>query len=179
VDQRRLLLAAALSLAVLIIWQVVFPSKPPVPPEPFAAPPLEEPFAAAESQPSGATSEAPGDAVDDQDSGPAGDSEEGSPEALLTAGAAAVMAAAEERPTVETEDFRAVFTNRGAQLISFVLKKHPSATTGQLEMVRSREAGPYAFALTGADGEWSPLNDVLFIVDRVAGPGGDKSLRLF
>jgi YidC/Oxa1 family membrane protein insertase len=170
VDQRRLLLAAALSLAVLIVWQVFFPAEPPVAPGPPAPPVVEEsaapsaePPSQLEGMPSPEGLEAPAESPPEVGAAPEG----------VAAAEPAQEAVAEERPTIETEDYRAVFSNRGAQLISFVLKKHHSATTGQLEMVRSRAEGPYDFALTGADGEPSPLNEALFEVERQETAGGE------
>jgi YidC/Oxa1 family membrane protein insertase len=151
VTDRRFLLAVLLSVAILIAWQFLFPPPPAPPPdrmaeEPVAAP-SPAPAAPAETE---AAAQAPGTAA-----GPA-------PPEL----AVAVSAAAEERVTVETGEFRATFTNRGAQLLSFELLEHREGGGGPVDLVRSRHSPPHPFALVGAGGEPLGLNQALFAVER-------------
>lgn len=98
-DSRRILVAAVVSVAILLGWQLLFPPPKPVP-QP-AKPPAEAaaPSAAVPPAPSPSAA-APGAA---------------SP-------AAPVPEAPEELAVLETPDFRATFTTRGGALRSFVLK---------------------------------------------------------
>lgn len=168
-DQRRLLLAAALSLAVLIVWQVIFPAQPDnagAPPEVVAESQIPvEPAAASPFQ----TQPAPPAAASTPEAASASQ-----PDATAGTVAEAVAATAEEHPTIETEAVRAVFTNRGAQLVSFVLKQHPSVNSGQVEMIRLRDQAPYAFALTRADGSPSALNEALFVIEKSRGMDNEE-----
>src|SRR5437773_10566170 len=102
--EKRLLLAAALSLGVLALWESVSP-KPQKPPAGRAAPPAT---AAASAASPGVPTALPANAE------------------VLTAPAPAkaepmpapVAGGAEERPTLENDVARAVFSNRGAVLTS-------------------------------------------------------------
>ena len=69
-----------------------------------------------------------------------------------------MVADREEMTVVTGIDFRAEFTNRGAQLVSFQLLEHDSGN-GQVDLVRARTAPPYAFGLVDRDGTSAPLND--------------------
>ena len=66
---------------------------------------------------------------------------------------------------VETEQYRATLSNRGAQLVSFILREHTRPDGGPLDLVRVREASPYPFAVVGSDLSKLPLDDALFTVD--------------
>lgn len=68
---------------------------------------------------------------------------------------AAVAASALQRNTVDTPEFKAVFSNRGAQLVSFELKKYrrkddPTKTV-DLVRLRSPQSANYPFAIVSAD----------------------------
>jgi YidC/Oxa1 family membrane protein insertase len=164
VDTRRLLIAALLSLAVMIAWGYFFPA--PEPPRPVPAPdrseaPVPEPVLEAAV----ATAEAvekPPPAIPQ----PAGDTD-----------LEPVVAASEQRTVVEGQEFRAEFTNRGAQLVSFQLLHHQSADGGPVDLVRSRESGPYLFGLVGEGGGSSPLNDQLFELGQESGGRGGETLN--
>jgi YidC/Oxa1 family membrane protein insertase len=158
-DNRRLFLAALLSLAVLLIWQWAFPPEPapkqPLPVESLSRPETAEPplVEVEESEP-----------TEQYDLPP----EEGSvPE---------IEAEREERLVLETESVRAEFTNRGAQLVSFVLKDEPDSSGGQVDLVRRRAEGPYPFALSSLAGESDALNEALFVSTRVATAEGNPGL---
>ena len=111
-DSKRLLLAAALSLGVLFLWERFGPKPPASPP----APPAVQPTAA--PAPTAAAAVAP--ATD-----PA-------------TGAAEKIAAAEERlTTIENPVARATFSNRGAVLTSFVLRRQTDDAGRPLEIVHS------------------------------------------
>jgi YidC/Oxa1 family membrane protein insertase len=158
VDNRRLLLAAFLSMALVIVWTILFPPKPPVKPparaEAPAAPAGQTPTAAA---PGAASPAAPGAAP-------------------TPAPAAQPIAAAQEETVVlQSGDARAVLSNRGAQLISFEVPDK-GGKQPRLELVRPRTEGPYPYALTGAGRVPHPLNKALFAVERAA-DGRGATLR--
>ncbi len=172
-DDKRLLVAALLSLAVLILWQVVFP-----PPEP---PPLPEPMAVEE-----VVGESPAPAEDppaetEIEQG-AGESSEDSDEGPLEGETAEpvarelVEARGEERVVIERNGTRATFSNRGAQLTSFELLDHESLSGGHVDLVRRRDNGVYLFGLTTGKDESSPFNDRLFVVERGTDDRGRETL---
>ncbi len=148
-DNRRLLLVAALSLAILFGWQLLFP--PPEPPAPVAPP-------------APVRTQGPATAAPEAASPPA------APEPLAPGLAPAnpVSAGSETRVVVETEELRAEFTNRGAQLVSYRLKGSAGDGPNGLELVAARREGPYPFALVGPDGSPLALNDALFVAEESA-----------
>lgn len=176
-DNRRVLLAVLLSLVVLVVWQVFFL------PEPPGSTPPSEPPPAAERVEEGAAGPEPDEpvAAPSSDDTPA-ETDDSGLDALaeLTGGDEATApasaepevdeepveeAASEEQVVVETDLYRAVLSNRGAQVVSFTLKEHESRDGGRVDLVRRREGNLYPFALV-ADGAPSALNDALFTVQR-------------
>ena len=155
-DTRRLLLAVVLSLAVLLAWQYFLPKEtPPAGPATVESP--AAPDAAAKPAGEGAAASAAPTAT-----APA----EAAVEAEEPAETAEPIAAdAERRVVVESELFRAELTNRGAQLVSFVLREHTSPDGGPLDLVRGRHGAPYPFALVGPDLAPLALDRALFAVD--------------
>ncbi|HKV10652.1 MAG TPA: membrane protein insertase YidC [Thermoanaerobaculia bacterium] len=150
-DNRRLFLAFLLSMIVIFGWYTLFPPKKPAPvPEAArqegAAPP-------ATAAPRSATPSAP------------------APPSTPTAPREAVEAAREERVVLEGGGQRAVFTNRGAQLLSFEVRdKVAEAEAGHaLDLVRARKEGPWPYGLTTARFEPHPLNRALFVFEKGAG----------
>lgn len=166
-ENRRLLLAVVLSLAVLLLWGR------------FLAPKKPQPAAATPAEVTG-TLPAPADTAPAVEKiVPAGTEIEAS-SPLMTAGD-------EQRFRLETVTAVAEFTNRGAQLVSFQLKEHTTGTGEVLDLVRAREGGPYPFALTAADGKPLAVNEALFVVEedaeakaltfRYRGPTGEVEKR--
>lgn len=157
-DNRRLLLAAVLSLGVLLLWQALFAPSPPVERPPAEISEAEQPVdskAAAELNAASAVSRA-GTAP------PPSSAAVGEP----------VEAAVEQRVVVESGNARLEFTNRGAQLLSFELLRPNGGEP--VELVRAREAGqPYPFGFQGSQ-RGSPLNDALFVVDRTSEDGDTR-----
>lgn len=112
-DSKRLLLAAALSLGVLFLWERFGPKPPARPPAPPAV-----------LQPTAAPAPTAGAAV--------------APATDPATGAAEKIAAAEERlTTIENPVARATFSNRGAVLTSFVLRRQTDDAGRPLEIVHS------------------------------------------
>jgi YidC/Oxa1 family membrane protein insertase len=161
VDNRRLFLAVLLSLAVLILWQYIFPAKPPAPlpakPPAGASGPAPA-LPAAPGAPAPATPGAPG--------------APGAPAATPTVTATPspaqppVAAEREERVVLENERTRAELSNRGAQLVSFVLKADRGADGRPLELVRARRGDLYPLGLVGRDLSPLPLDGALFAVEN-------------
>ncbi len=166
-DTRRLLLAFLLSLAVMLAWGKLFPPPPP----PDAAPPPAE--AETETRPEAPAAEEPPPAplpeapvAADREAMPLTDEAAGEP----------LEASMEQRFVVETDGFRAVFTNRGAQLVSFELRDHVNADGGPVDLVRRRAGSPYPFGITGPEGGDLALNQVLFVGQRLDGANGEVTL---
>lgn len=171
-DNRRLFLAALLSLAVLIVWSYLFPAKPPVKPAP-------EPAQAGKTTAPAPAAPAPGA----DPANPASVDPGMRAGAVLPAWAQQpVRAAAEQTFTLDSRNVRAVFSNRGAQLRSLELKSQ----VGGLEMVRKRGEDLYPYGLVREDRASHPLNQALFraetgrdgsLIFRYRGPEGVAEKR--
>jgi len=156
-ETRRLLLAALLSMVVLLLWQKFFP-----PPEPVVTPAIEELAALPTELPPAATAAVvtppPAEGVEE-----GGEATEGSTGELPIEGASS------REVVLENERVRAVWSNRGAQLTSFELKRHPNGGGGTVDLVRRRQSGSYPFGLVDAEGAELELNGKLFAVNRHQG----------
>ncbi len=183
-ENRRLLLAAALSLAVLVIWQFLFPAP---------KPPLDAPGAVPAPVATTASPASPAAASTAGSRAVAGAPAEAGSVAAPVAPAQEISAAVEQRVALETDDYRLELSNRGAQVVSFQLKKHREVDGKPVELVRTREGWPYPLGLVGADQKPLALNDALFQVEergigspthavtfRYAGPTGqaEKTISL-
>jgi YidC/Oxa1 family membrane protein insertase len=151
--ERRAFLALALSLLVLFAYQLFVPKPAPTP----------TPEAAQSAAPANASppSIAPSPTVP----GPA---------AAAATDTPAVGAAAATDVRIENENVIAVFTNRGARLKSWQLKKYKDARGEPLELVATdlADTQPLPFTLKAADDETtSALTGALFEV-RGAPPAG-------
>jgi YidC/Oxa1 family membrane protein insertase len=176
VETRRLFLAILLSLVVLLAWQYLI--GPPVPPPEPPPPAGGEAPAPRAPEPTPATAAEASPPASSQEGEPAVDGEPQEP----------VAASREQTRTLETSRIRAVFSNRGGQLVSFVLKEHDTAEGEPMDLVRSRHQGPYPFGLTSRDRQPHPLDGVLFQVEDIpegvrfvySGPQGraEKTFRL-
>ncbi|HEY1251719.1 MAG TPA: membrane protein insertase YidC [Thermoanaerobaculia bacterium] len=154
--EKRLLLAAALSLAVLMFWEWAVPKPPrPVPP------PRPASGQAAAAAPTASAAASAGAA----------------PEPAPPAAAAAPESAAEETAvTLENDVFRARFSNRGAALQSFVLTHYTDEQKRPLELIRTLPPElPRPFGLDfGKDAETTRrVANALFVVER----DSDKRVR--
>lgn len=181
-ENRRLLLAAFLSLVVLIGWSFLFPPTPPSRTEPIPAMddrggetvPLDETVPLSETASLGDTASRAGQSDRPFEAA----AEVAGEQPLETAAPPPSLAAEVETPVVvETEIFRAQLTNRGAQLRSFLLKEHLDVDGEPLELIRARGKDPYPFGLMTADGRPHPLNDALFVLEREGRGAGEEVLR--
>jgi len=152
-DNRRLLIAAFLCMALVVVWSLLVPPPPkPTPPageEVPAAPatgtpaaPVEHPAPA--ERPAPPLSAAPARPVEP------------------------IGASSEEKVTLRQGSTEAVFTNRGAQLVS--LEAGGARNQGAVELVRRRRDDLYPYGLTTGDRRSHRLNQALFAVEQ--GPGG-------
>src|SRR5262245_930811 len=146
--EKRLLLAAALSLGILLAWEWLVP-KPRKPATPVPAPAAAAaPTPSAASPAAGATAEA----------------------TVAPAPPATPGSAAEETTeVVENDLFKATFTNRGAVVKSFILKKYTDEQKQPLELVRTaRPDLPRPLGLDfGKDSEMTKsVAAALFLVER-------------
>ena len=129
-DERRLLLAVALSLLVLTAHSLLFP--PPRRPKPVASPGPRGPAAAEPARPeevpsapaARATPPAPGPVVTDE---------------------------RERRVEVTSRDLSVAFTNRGARLVSWKLLRFADGRGRPEEMVQAAPSGPRPLDLETGD----------------------------
>ena len=169
-DYRRLLVAFLLSMAVYLGWMALFPPPPP----PGAGQPdageTAAPAAPAERPPEATTGAPDAEATPPAEAAaPAG-----APGQAPAAPLPPVAAAREERVVVETDAFRATFTNRGAQLLSLVLKEHRGPDGKGLDLVRRRAGQPYPFTLVDPAGGALPLDQALYAVERAGTPAAPE-----
>jgi YidC/Oxa1 family membrane protein insertase len=171
VDNRRFLIAALLSLLVLVVWQWLTPAPPPrsipVAPSPQTLPAEEAKGAGTAEEPSAARSEAE-------------NGEEPVAEVVL---GPPIGGQFEERIEVATDRYVAVLSSRGGDVQSFRLVRRPDADGQPVELVRERtEAIAGAFGWIGGAGERLAVDRELFAVERpdpyqvrfrYRGPAGD------
>lgn len=189
-DNRRLFLAILLSLAVVVIWQFLFPAAPPrrLPP-PAGSGALSAPAGDNEGKaggPASGSSSPAGAAAPSTSAGSTGasTSEEAnaSPVAIQP-----VAAQSEETVALVHGAARAQLTNRGAQLLSMTVPE--VGKRDRVELVRRRSEGPYPYALAGRDLRALPLDGVLFasekaldgqsVTFRYNGPAGTAEKRFY
>jgi YidC/Oxa1 family membrane protein insertase len=164
-EERRLLLAVALSLLVLTAYQFLFPTAP--------APRRPAPG------PSAAPSAAPSVPVRPT---PAG----GAPGGVTARPTAAPLVAQvaderERRVELQGEQVTVAFSNRGARLVSWQLKRFRDAKGRPEEMVQNVPGGPRALDVETGDPDVDPrLRDALFLPSAevvTLGPSGEAELR--
>jgi YidC/Oxa1 family membrane protein insertase len=155
VDNRRLLLAASLSFALIVVWTMFIAPKPPekplaapagrgAPARPGAAPPAAQPPLAEPSASAPGMSPAPTAPI---------------------APAQPLAATQEETVVLQAGSSRAVLSNRGAQLLSFEVPDK-AGKQAKLDLVRKRLEGLYPYSLTDAARAPHPLNKALFVAER-------------
>ena len=130
--ERRLLLVFALTFLIIMLFQPLLKKYGPQPPAKPASPP-----AAAQNQaqlPS--QSPAPPPAQTSTEHGAAGTK------------VTPVEATSESETVIENDVYRIVFTNRGARVKSWVLKKYTDDKGGQLELVNRAASEKHGYPLT-------------------------------
>jgi YidC/Oxa1 family membrane protein insertase len=159
--EKRLLLAAALSLAVLALWEFVQP-RPQKPPPGRAAPATAGASVASPGLPTAPLLNA------EVSTAPAPASAEPLP--------APVAGRAEERTTLENDVVRAVFSNRGAVLTSLFLLRHVDDEKKPLDLIRQMPPPapkPLAITFPGNAELTGRVGAALFAVERE----GDRALH--
>jgi len=145
--ERRLLVVFALTFLVIMLFQPLLKKYGPQPP---AKPESES---AAGLRPAGQ----PGAAVPTQVPAQA---------ARKPGQAPSVQASSESETVIENDVYRIVFTNRGARVKSWVLKKYTDDKGGQLELVNVTAAEKYGYPLTlwsYDEGLRNKLNSALYV----------------
>jgi len=165
-----------LSIAVLFIWQTIFP---PVDRSVVSAP---EEIESIEGQPAPATDSVVSTGVvsgaeSDASAAPGVEAGDTTSAAELVPQVEKV-ANSEETLVLEARDFRATFSNRGGELTSFRLWRHEETGGDLVDLVQARSAGrsyPLGF-VQAADGGEHPLAKALFVATRSTDSEGNESL---
>lgn len=164
-ENQRLMLAALLSVVILVVWQVMFPPAPPV--DEGQNPAVESPQTADGATSSGPPEGASGGAAESMTTESQGSAaadglliEPGS-EPESPAPFEPIIASSEEELTIETPLLEATFTNKGAQLLSYRIKSQMDDEGEPFELVRRRGSDLYPFALVFGD-RGTRLNSALF-----------------
>jgi YidC/Oxa1 family membrane protein insertase len=131
-DSRGLMAITLMALVVLLGYQFFIKPKQPVTPAPTAQ-------TQTQSQPQTAAPQA---------SSSAQGSVAAAPQTQLAASIPAISAALETTTTVENENYTIVFTNRGAQVKSWVLKKYFDTAGKPLDMVQPQASALFGFPLS-------------------------------
>jgi len=182
-DQKRLLIAAVLSLVVLFGWQALFP---PVKPELTDDSPPQE-----IGERGGADLQSPASDTgkNEQDrqsiTGPSdpeprsnegefdGDGAETEQQLAVEPAFTARSGDREQTTVIDTGSYRAEFTNRGAVLQHYTVLDRLETGGGELDIVRRREGGLMPFGLIDSSGVPLDSNDQLFAVEK-----GTDSVRM-
>jgi YidC/Oxa1 family membrane protein insertase len=167
---RRLILVFALTFLVILVFQTVLKKYAPPPP---AKPQTTQ----AQNQNSQAGAASSGSGTQ----GFAAGSTSASPAASAPAGAVgqtAIQATSEQQTVIENDAYKIVFTNRGARVKSWVLKKYTDDNGGPLELVNPAAAERYGYPLT----LWSwdaglrdKLNSALYVSSQPTSPKSQAS----
>jgi YidC/Oxa1 family membrane protein insertase len=167
-DQTRVVIASALSLAVIVVWSLLYRPAPP------------SPGVTNLPASSGSTTSAPPAA------GPAAAGPAAEPAAAAEAPAAPIASVgdtAEKTIVVENDLYRVVLSNRGAVVRSWELKKYTDARQPpqQLDLVyaeAARETGNWPFSLQLADSQTEQaVNRALYATSEAEGASSEISLK--
>jgi YidC/Oxa1 family membrane protein insertase len=143
-EERRLLLAVALSLVVLTAYSLLF-APPPAPPPAAAPAPVVVPTPAAVAEAPRAAAAATGAAVG------------------VVPATTPVSAERELRVEAQAADYAVAFTNRGARPVSWTLARHRDARGGPEEMIPAQAAAVRPLDVeTGDAAVDARLRDALF-----------------
>ena len=151
--ERRVLLAIFLAFLVLYVWQAVFVKPVPKPP--------------AGSAPTAAGSTAPGTSSGTPEAAPTAPPSR-TAEAVPVTSAATILGESSEREVrVETREVIAVFTNRGARLKSWRLKRYLDKQRQPQELIENEiSSQPLPFTLrTGSETVDATINGAFYAVN--------------
>jgi YidC/Oxa1 family membrane protein insertase len=99
---------------------------------------------------------------------------------IVPAAAAPVGASAVQNTVIDTPEYTAVLTNRGAQLTSFKLKKYlHKRSSRQEDLVKARETSrtDYPFTIVAQDPALKSLNSALYSVAEQSDPKGGRVVQ--
>ncbi|HYK00253.1 MAG TPA: membrane protein insertase YidC [Thermoanaerobaculia bacterium] len=178
--EKRIFLAIAISIALLIGWNLAAPRLFPE----LARKPVPTTDTTTTAPPTSTTAPAGTTAPASTSSGAAGvspTSTAGATSVPTIAGAAAtpIAGTALQRTVVDTHEYRAVLSNRGAQLISFQLKNYKQKKTEQpVDLVKAREPhrADYPFTIVPHEtrADLHRLNRALYAVSDTTDPKGQR-----
>jgi YidC/Oxa1 family membrane protein insertase len=158
--EKRLLVAVLISIAFLVAWGALVPRFFPELARPDEVPPA----------PTATATAPPAAAIDTQPYLPPDAPAVVQPEVDAPRPEAIPEAAQEQITVIQHEQYTARLSNRGGQLVSFILKNYDERGGGPVELVKQRPAGQrdYPFALVSSDARWnSVINNRLFRVTDV------------
>jgi YidC/Oxa1 family membrane protein insertase len=168
--EKRIFIAIAISVALLWIWAAIAPR---IFPELARPKPAATSTQATTTKPNAGKPAAPGA------SATATSAVVPSKPAVVTP-IAPVAAAAVTLTKVETPEYTAVFSNRGAQLVSFKLSRYKDKKGGDVELVKERPASrtdfPFAIEAQRADVA-ARLNTALYAVNVVSDGTAIRSIE--
>jgi YidC/Oxa1 family membrane protein insertase len=150
--ERKLLLVFALTFLVIMLFQTVFKKYLPQPPEPKPEATQAQTQPAPQNQPPAASTPAPVAASSGRGAAPA---------------AATRQASNESETVIENGLYRIVFTNRGGQVKSWVLKDYTDDKDKPLELVNAAAAQKFGYPLslwTYDESLRNKLNSVLYVM---------------
>jgi YidC/Oxa1 family membrane protein insertase len=159
-DTKKLILAIVLSVTVLLVYQYFFMPKPAAPRQAPLNTEALQPLAKESAAEPAATATPDIGSILGQD-----EPEVQKSEAILPAVEQDMAAVMEQGITVDTDFFTAVFTNRGAGLTSFVLKKYKDDAGKAMDLVSrsAKESSFYPFYFFSEKDDFSKiLNKALF-----------------
>lgn len=157
--EKRIFIAVLLSFAILYLYGVIAPKMFPnlVPKKPPVTATATTGTTASSTTTSATTSAAPAPVA-------------AQPAASIAAPVVSNVSATSQQLTrVETPDFIAVFSNRGAEMISFQLKRYRAKSGGNVELVKARpaERTDFPFSIVAANRAVADqLNGALWAVDE-------------
>lgn len=172
-ETRRLIMAVLLSVLILVVWQQIFPPAPPVQPAPTGEVGAEGP-SSGDADVGSASVESEGDPGSSPPSGSSAETAAPAPAVEIPL----EIVAAERRETIDIEvpNGHAVFSNEGAQLLSYTLTRHQTGEGSDLDLVRARGDDLYPFSLVYPD-RGSDLNSALFVWEEGTADDGRQELR--
>ncbi|HEV8434930.1 MAG TPA: membrane protein insertase YidC [Thermoanaerobaculia bacterium] len=147
--EKRIFIAVVISIAFLGLWSVVIPKLFPElvkKPAPVAAKPMV-------AKTTGATTAATKAATPSV-----------APPAMHAA--APVSGTTLKQSVVDMPEFTAVFSNRGAELVSFKLKHYTTSDKQPVELVKGRDAGRTDFPFSITTKGQNPFNSALYAVNE-------------
>lgn len=175
--EKRIFLAIVISIAVLFGWSAIAPrlfpelARKPVPPASATDTTATTTTRPASTNTTGATATT---------ATTASTTEPGAPQVTAAPSRTPITATAVQRTVIDTPDYTAVFSNRGAQMVSFKLKHYKQKKSeAPVDLVKAREPHrtDYPFTIVPQDAALLRLNGALWQVKDVTDPKGARLLE--